>query len=82
MNIVSFIADKNPQSAQQIKNEVATKALQLLFFPDMGRTGQVKGMRELVINHHYVIIYVQLKSNIIMLRVLHTPQQWPPISVI
>nr|ELR5039537.1 type II toxin-antitoxin system RelE/ParE family toxin [Providencia stuartii]ELR5083855.1 type II toxin-antitoxin system RelE/ParE family toxin [Providencia stuartii] len=39
MNIVSFIADKNPQSAQQIKNEVATKASQLLSFPDMGRIG-------------------------------------------
>ncbi|WP_419210670.1 type II toxin-antitoxin system RelE/ParE family toxin [Providencia manganoxydans] len=82
MNIVSFIADKNPQSVQQIKNEVATKASQLLSFPDIGRTGRVKGMRELVINHHYVIIYVQLKSNIIMLRMLHTSQQWPLISVI
>jgi plasmid stabilization system protein ParE len=41
----------------------------------MGRSGLVKGTRELVVHPHYVVVY-DVADIVRILRVLHTSQQW------
>lgn len=49
--------------------------------PEMGRTGRVKGTRELVVTGTpFIVIYRvnQKAKHVEALRVLHGSQQWPP----
>jgi plasmid stabilization system protein ParE len=41
----------------------------------MGRSGLVKGTRELVVHPHYVVVY-DVADIVRVLRILHTSQQW------
>ena len=47
--------------------------------PRMGRPGRVKGTRELVISGTpYVIAYRVKRDAVVILRLLHGAQRWPP----
>ena len=45
--------------------------------PKMGRTGRVKGTREVVAHPNYVLVYKVSDNTVMVLRVLHTSQAWP-----
>ena len=50
-------------------------------FPESGREGRVVGTRELVVSRFpYLVVYILREDNeVIVQRVLHTSQQWPPL---
>lgn len=47
--------------------------------PAAGRAGRIRGTRELVLAP-FVVIYVIARETILVQRVLHGSQQWPPAS--
>lgn len=76
--IVDYISDDNPDAAQQVKDDIESKAEKLLHFPKMGRPGRIEGTRELITAWtNYIIVYQEDSFRIRILRVLHASQQWP-----
>ncbi|MGD9889042.1 MAG: type II toxin-antitoxin system RelE/ParE family toxin [Halothiobacillaceae bacterium] len=75
--IVEYIADDNPNAAQQLKDDIESKAAQLPHHPELYRAGRVANTREMVVRTNYVLIYTIGKDRVSVLRVLHAAQQWP-----
>ena len=75
--IVSFIADDNPDAAQQLKDDIVSRATNLLKHPQMYPTGRIADTREMVVRSNYVVVYTEREAEISILRVLHAAQQWP-----
>ena len=76
--IVDYISDDNPDAAQRLKDEIETKTSKLVDRPKLYRPGRIAGTREMVIRPNYVVVYAEYDSAVIVLRVLHAAQQWPP----
>lgn len=79
--IVDYISDDNPQAAQRLKEDIETKALQLVEHPALYRTGRVAGTREMVVRSNYIVVYTESSRAVTILRVLHAAQQWPLASI-
>jgi toxin ParE1/3/4 len=48
-------------------------------FPDIGRHGRLDGTRELVVPRtQYFAVYERRGRQVVILRVLHMAQEWPP----
>ncbi len=75
--IVDYISDDNPAAAQALKDEIEAKVSRLPEHPKLYRAGRVAGTREMVVHRNYLVIYVENKDVISILRVLHGAQQWP-----
>lgn len=78
MEIIDYISDDSPEAAQNVMDDIKTKALNLLNFPAIGRHGRVEGTREMVVSANYILVYQEHARAIRILRVLHAAQQWPP----
>jgi addiction module RelE/StbE family toxin len=73
-----FIARENPEAAREIALRIVDTSERAIKFPEIGRTGRVKGTRELVVaDTQYLIVYRVKKNRIHFLRVLHGRQKWP-----
>ena len=48
--------------------------------PLLGRPGRVTGTREFVVSPRYILVYEVTADTLIVLAVLHTSRQWPPIA--
>lgn len=77
-HIRELIAVDNPDAAFHLDALFAKKAGMLADHPELGRSGRVKGTRELVVHHHYILVYDISGSTVRLLRVLHSLRQWPP----
>lgn len=78
--IAKYIAQNNPVAAVELVDLLIEKAVLLDANPKMGRHGRMKGTREWVAHPHYVFVYQEpegLGLGVVILRVLHTSQQWP-----
>ncbi|MBS0461571.1 MAG: type II toxin-antitoxin system RelE/ParE family toxin [Proteobacteria bacterium] len=76
---LDYIAERNPQAALRVDEEIEQQANHLQEHPDMGRVGRVNGTRELVIQRTpFVLVYrVRPRAKCVeVLRVLHGAQQW------
>lgn len=76
--IIDYVAEKNPQAALDVLDEMETKTDMLDTQPDIGRLGRVKGTRELVISKTIIEVYrvrPRLKR-VEILRVLHTAMDY------
>lgn len=76
--IVDYISDDNPEAAQRLKDDIEAKARALPEHPRLYRAGRIAGTREMVIRSNYVVVYAEDEQVIVILRVLHAAQQWPP----
>ena len=77
----TYIAQDNPQAAQQVVARIVYAVDLLKHQPGLGRPGRVPGTRELpVANTRYLIPYRVRGQRIEILRVFHTsrkpPSQW------
>lgn len=75
--IVGYIADDNLDAAQELKDEIETRASELARHPQMYKAGRVPGTREMVVRSNYVVVYAEDTAMVLILRVLHAAQQWP-----
>lgn len=77
-SIIEYIADDNPVAAIAQGDEIESQIAGLLEHRHRGRSGRVKGTRELVIvRTPYIASYCIKPDKIQILRILHGAQQWP-----
>lgn len=78
LGIVGDIAEHNPDAAQDLKDEIETKAAKL---PDHPRLYQpstrAKGMRDMVVRANYVLIYRESPELVEVVNVVHARRQYP-----
>lgn len=79
LEIVAYIADDNPDAAQELKDEIEDKAEKLPDHPKLYKLSpRVKGMRELVVRSNYVLLYRETPDLVEVVNVLHARRKWPP----
>jgi toxin ParE1/3/4 len=77
--ISDYIGKRNPRAAARIVSEIHDKTERLLSAnPFIGRIGEIKGTRELVIvGTPYIVAYRVTQECIEVLFVQHGARQWP-----
>lgn len=76
--IFDYIALDNPSAALAVDGALSRQLNLLKEFPEMGRSGRVKGTRELVVQGTPFIVAHQVrKDSVRILRILHGAQRWP-----
>jgi addiction module RelE/StbE family toxin len=76
--ISEFIAQDNPVAAMLILHRIRERARALADNPLVGRSGRVRGTRELVVSGtSYIIVYRIQEERVDLLKVLHGAQRWP-----
>ena len=72
---VRRIQQGNPTAARNVAQAVIDRIEQLATFPGLGRPGEVKGTRELVIPP-YVVVYRCTEETVEVLHIWHGAQDW------
>ena len=72
---VKRIQQDNPTAARNVAQAVIDRIEQLATFPGLGRHGEVKGTRELVIPP-YVVVYRSTEEIVEILHIWHGAQDW------
>ena len=75
--IVGYLSDVNPASAERLRQTLRTQASSLGVFPEMGRASRVLGVRELVIaGTAYLMACRIAERGVEILRVRHGARDW------
>lgn len=78
-SLIGYVETKSLQNALELDNRVSEATTALLLFPHSGRPGRLIGTRELVIqNTPYIAVYQPRDTEIVILRLIHGAQRWPP----
>lgn len=78
LGLVEFIADDNPDAAQDLKDEIESKVAKLPGHPKLYKPSpRVKGMREMGVRSNYIVLYRETAQLVEVVNVLHARQQWP-----
>lgn len=78
MLAIEFYANYSQVTADKVVAEIRRKAAQLEGFPYLGRTGQVRRTRELVIpKYPFALVYRIIGNRVRIGRVLHQHQKYP-----
>lgn len=73
-----FIAQDNPGAAATMGGRVLESVEYLTIYPNLGRTGRVRGTRELVVSGTPFVIVYRVRLDIVqVLRVVHHARKWP-----
>lgn len=81
VEIVTFIADDNPDAAQALKNEIEDKAARLTDHPKIYKLSpRVKGMREMGVRENHIVIYRETPQLVEIVNVVHARRHWPPLT--
>jgi toxin ParE1/3/4 len=76
--IFDYILERNPQAALKVYEAIRHQVGMLADHPQLGRTGRVRGTRELVITGlPYIAAYYLKGQEVRILTVLHTSRKWP-----
>jgi addiction module RelE/StbE family toxin len=77
-SIRAYIARERPAAARKVALQIKESVKRLENFPLSGRTGRVKGTRELVIpGTSYIAAYMIQNGKVQIAAVLHGKQLWP-----
>ena len=79
--IMEHIAEDNWSAALELDEEFETHAARACKTPTLYKPGRMKGTREIVVHPNYVMVYQVVPAAIVIVRVLHSAQQWPPAAV-
>ena len=77
LNILTYIAEDNPDAALRLIDDIETLAGTLGDNPQAYRAGRITGTREMVVRKNYIVVYTETPEAVDVLRVLHTAQAWP-----
>ena len=73
-----YVAQDSVTAGEWLLEHIFTAVEQLAQYPQLGRTGRVKGTRELVIaGTPLVVAYRMRQGRIDVLAVLHGARKWP-----
>jgi plasmid stabilization system protein ParE len=76
--ICDYIAESRPESARGVARSVVERLGTLTTFPRLGRSGRVRGTREIAFPPlPFVAIYDIRDEEVVVLRILHGAQRWP-----
>jgi toxin ParE1/3/4 len=76
--IFDYILERNPEAALKVSEAIRHQVGMLADHPQIGRTGRVRGTRELVITDlPYIAAYYIKEQEVRILAVLHTSRKWP-----
>ena len=75
--ILEYIAERNPQSALDLYDDIEPVVSQLPQHPYLYRLGRVSGTRELVAHPNYIVVYRVGATVIEIVSILHSRQQYP-----
>ncbi|MBN9037591.1 MAG: type II toxin-antitoxin system RelE/ParE family toxin [Rhizobiales bacterium] len=77
--ISDYIGEHNPRAAARVVNTIHSKTERLLSSnPFIGRKGEIRGTRELVIpGTPYIVAYRVTDQTVEILFVQHGARQWP-----
>lgn len=76
---LEWIAERDPWAAINIGDAVHAAVERFADHPAIGRPGRVSATRELVIvGTPYVAVYRIEQNVVLLLRILHGAQRWPP----
>lgn len=77
-----FIASNSPWAALGTDEKIASVELQLKRFPESGRPGRAPRTRELIVHDTpYIVVYEERPDMVVVLRVIHGAQKWPPADL-
>jgi toxin ParE1/3/4 len=78
LEIVSYIADDNPDAAQALKDAIEAQVAALPDHPKLFKAStRVKGLRELVAHSNYVVLYRETATLVEVVNVVHARRQFP-----
>ncbi|WP_035055165.1 type II toxin-antitoxin system RelE/ParE family toxin [Andreprevotia chitinilytica] len=78
LEIITYIADDNPDAAQVLKDEIEAKAAKLLDHPKLYKAStRVAGMREMVVGGNYIVLYRETPALVEVVNVVHARRRWP-----
>lgn len=78
LNIRTYIAERDPQSARSVALRIDKAVNQLAQMPNIGRPGRIFGTREWVVKGTpYLVVYRLRDARVEILRVLHGRQSFP-----
>jgi toxin ParE1/3/4 len=77
LKIIEFIANDNPDAADNLLDEIELKANALRERAELYRAGRKAGTREMVVHPNYFVVYRIKPKEIEILRVKHVAQQYP-----
>jgi toxin ParE1/3/4 len=76
---LEWLAERDGWAAVDAGDAVMSRVARLADHPRLGRPGRVAGTRELVVTGTpYVVVYRVEPRSVVILRVLHGAQRWPP----
>lgn len=76
---LEWIAEPDPWAAIDVGDAVHAAVGRLADHPAIGRPGRVPATRELVVvGTPYVVVYRIERTVVLVLRILHGAQRWPP----
>jgi toxin ParE1/3/4 len=75
--VIEYIAERNPQSALNLYNDIEGVVSQLPQHPYLYRLGRVSGTRELVTDPNYIVVYRVSVTAVEIVSILHSRQQYP-----
>jgi toxin ParE1/3/4 len=76
VEIITYIADRNPYAADRLDAAIRHTAEQLPAHPSIHRPGRVPDTREAVVHPNYILVYGVAEA-IEIVAVLHARQQYP-----
>ena len=77
VEIIDYIEQRNVAAAQGLHAAILQSAENLPFMPYLFRLGRVAGTREHVVHPNYILVYQVDNDGIVILRILHSRQQYP-----
>jgi len=80
---LAYIAKRDPWAAIDMGDAIEAAVARLADNPNSARPGRVRGTRELVVTGTpYVVVYRVEPAAVVILRVLHGAQRWPPTPTV
>lgn len=78
-SITTYLLERSLTGASRVLRAIYRRADRLGVEPYLGRTGLAPGTRErVVVGTRYIIVYIVEPDEVVIFRVLHGAQQWPP----
>ena len=78
LDIVIYIAEDNPDAAQELKDEIDAKAAKLPDHPKLYKSSQrVEGLREMIVRSNYIVLYRETDELVEIVNVVHARMQFP-----